>query len=187
MPTPDFRLQQAVRIIADGGIAAYPTEAVWGLGCDPWNEEAVDRLLQLKARSWRKGLILAGASMEQFAWLLEDLTAAQKSRLKLSWPGPTTWLVPHQDRVPEWICGAHDTVALRVSAHPVVASLCREFEAPIVTSSANVAGTQAARQQFQVRRYFGRGVDYLVPGSLGGQQRPSTIRDLLSDKIIRSG
>ena len=187
MPTPDFRLQQAIRVIADGGIVAYPTEAVWGLGCDPWNEEAVEHLLQLKARSWRKGLILAGASMLQFTWLLEGLTAAQKSRLELSWPGPTTWLVPHRGRIPEWISGDHETVALRVSAHPVLRSLCRGFAAPIVTTSANVSGTQPAREQFQVRRYFGRGVDCLVPGTLGEQRRPSVIRDLLSDKIIRSG
>lgn len=187
MPVPDFRLQQAVRVIANGGVLAYPTEAVWGLGCDPWNEEAVDRLLRLKARPWQKGLILVAAAIEQFAWLLEGLSAAQRSRLELSWPGPTTWLVPHGGQVPRWISGEHDTVALRVSAHPVVASLCRGFAAPVVSTSANIAGTRPALTQFQVRRYFGEGVDCLLPGALGGEQRPSTIRDLLSDKIIRPG
>jgi L-threonylcarbamoyladenylate synthase len=187
LPEPDFRLSQAIRVIANGGVLAYPTEAVWGLGCDPWNQNAVERLLRLKARAWQKGLILAGASIEQFAWLLQDLSAAQRSRLELSWPGPTTWLVPHHGQVPEWVCGEHDTVALRVSAHPVVRRLCESFGAPIITTSANVAGTQPAVEQFQVRRYFGPGVDCLVPGALGGLQRPSTIRDLVSDEIVRPG
>ena len=187
MPAVEFRIRQAVRVIAGGGIVAYPTEAVWGLGCDPWNEEVVHRLLALKARPWQKGLILVAENIEQFEWLLRGLTAAQRSRLELSWPGPTTWLVPHTGNVPDWICGEHDTVALRVSAHPVLATLCRELSTPLVSTSANLAGSCAALEQFQVWRYFGAGLDYLVPGRLGGYDRPSMIRDLVSDTIVRPG
>ncbi|MEP5765504.1 MAG: Sua5/YciO/YrdC/YwlC family protein, partial [Halieaceae bacterium] len=157
----------------------------WGLGCDPWNEDAVDRLLRLKQRDPAKGLILVAADIQQFDWLLRDLPQAQRSRLELSWPGSTTWLVPHQGRVPHWVCGQYDSVALRVSAHPVVRKLCQAWAGPLVSTSANVAGGQPAREQFQLWRYFGDGLDGLVPGCLGAAERPSMIRDLCSDNIIR--
>jgi len=180
-----FRLRQAAHVLHGGGIVAYPTEAVWGLGCDPWNEAAVQRLLQLKVRPMEKGLILLAGDIAQFEWLLHDLEVPQHSRLELSWPGPTTWLVPHQGRVPHWVCGDFDTVALRVSAHPVAAALSRAVGGPIVSTSANVTGSRPALERYQVLRYFGDGIDYLVPGNLGGDKNPSMIRDLLSDTIVR--
>ncbi len=125
------------------------TEAVWGLSCDPANEAAVLRLLAMKERPVEKGLILVGADMAQFDWLLGDLDGASRSKLELSWPGATTWLVPHQGRVPDWICGEFDTVAVRVSAHPTVQALCRAFGGPLVSTSANIGGAQPAREQFQ--------------------------------------
>lgn len=181
----NFRIQSAVQVLGAGGLVAYPTEAVWGLGCDPWNEIAVQRLLRLKRRSPEQGLILVGAAMSQFEWLLRDLTPTQQSRLTLSWPGPTTWLVPHRGAVPRWISGQHDSVALRVSDHPVVVALAQAFDAPIVSTSANISGCQAAQEQHQLRRIFGAELDYVVPGRRGGQPRPSMIRDLISDTIVR--
>ena len=111
-----WQLEQIAQKIRSGAVIAYPTEAVWGLGCDPFNAAAVARLLALKDRPMHKGLILVAASIEQFAGLLEGLTPEQSAQLEASWPGPNTWLVPHHNRVPEWVTGAHDTVAIRVSA-----------------------------------------------------------------------
>lgn len=185
MQTPNFRLRQAVHILCSGGIVAYPTEAVWGLGCDPWNEAAVLQLLQLKQRRESKGLIMVAASIGQLDWLLHDLDVPQRARLELSWPGPITWLIPHRGRVPPWVCGDFDTVAVRVSKHPPVVQLCASFGRPLISTSANIAGRPAAVRRLQVQRYFGAGVDYLLPGNLGGEQSPSMIRDLLSDTIVR--
>ncbi len=176
-----------MRILAAGGVVACPTEAVWGLSCDPANEEAVLRLLAMKERPVEKGLILVGADMAQFDWLLGDLDGAARSKLELSWPGATTWLVPHHGRVPPWVCGEFDTVAVRVSAHSTVQALCRAFGGPLVSTSANIGGAQPAREQFQLWRYFGDHLDDVVPGRLGGNTRPSTIRDLASDAVIRQG
>ena len=184
MPTK-FRIQRAAQILGDGGLIAYPTEAVWGLGCDLWNDMAVERLLTLKQRSPAKGLILVAAAMSQFEWLLADLSAAQQSRLRRSWPGPTTWLVPHGQLVPHWISGEHETVALRVSDHPVVVELCQAFGGPIVSTSANISGHRPATEPYQLRQIFGAELDYLAPGRLGGHARPSMIKDLLSDTIVR--
>ena len=187
MLATSFRIAQCARILGHGGVLACPTEGVWGLSCDPWSEPAVTRVLQLKERSWRKGLILVAGRLEQFDWLLRDLPRAQRSRLELSWPGPVTWLVPHAGRVPEWIRGEHATVALRVSAHPAVQALCEAFGGPLVSTSANRAGAQEAREPFQVFRYFGSGVDGIVPGRLGGRAGPSAIRDLETDAVLRDG
>jgi L-threonylcarbamoyladenylate synthase len=183
---PAFRLQQAVAVLHRGGVIAYPTEAVWGLGCDPFNSQAVQRLLDLKQRPQSKGLILVAASMAQLGWLLHDLSRPERDQLAASWPGPVTWLVPHRGRLPRWIHGDHDTVALRVSAHPGVQGLCAAFGGPLVSTSANRTGCRAPRERHQVYRMFGTQLDYLLPGAVQGASRPSTIRDLRSGRVLRS-
>ena len=182
---PSLAIQQAVAAIHNGGVIAYPTEAVWGLGCDPADEVAVNRLLALKNRAVARGLILVASKESQIEWLLAGLSAAQRARLELSWPGPTTWLVPHNNRLPHWIYGDHDTVAVRVSDHPIVRALCDCWGGALVSTSANISGGTAAVAQFQVRRYFGDELDFVVPGSVGDAGRPSHIRDLVSDRVIR--
>ena len=130
-----WRVQQAARAIRAGAVIAYPTEAVWGLGCDPWDEEAVDRLLLIKGRSVDKGLILVADNIRQFDFLFEDFPELWMDRMASTWPGPNTWLVPHQNMLPEWITGVHETVALRVSDHPQVRDLCA-LVGPLVSTSA---------------------------------------------------
>lgn len=130
----NWQIQQTARVVREGGVIAYPTEAVWGLGCDPWNEAAVDRLLALKERPMHKGLIVVADDIEQFNFLLDDLPDIWQERLAGSWPGPNTWLVPHQNRLPEWVTGEHDSVALRVSDHPLVRALCR-YTGPLISTS----------------------------------------------------
>ena len=184
-PAP-LRLRAAVSALHAGGVIACPTEAVWGLSCDPDDPQAVYRLLALKQRPVAKGLILVAAAESQLGFLLRGLDPEDRARLSATWPGPTTWLVPHRKRVPYWIHGEHDTVAVRVSAHPVVSALCRAWGGPLVSTSANPGGARPARALFQVRRYFGDALDGLVPGAVGGQQRPTGIRDLASGEIIRA-
>jgi len=179
-------MRAVVRSLQCGGVVACPTEAVWGLSCDPDNPAAVQRLLNLKERPVSKGLILVAAQESQVAALLAKLSAAQRSKLSLSWPGPTTWLLPHRGLVPAWVHGGSDRVAVRVTAHPVMAALCRAWGGPLVSTSANRAGCQPARAAFQVQRYFAGELDGLVPGAVGGDRRPSVIRDLLDDRILRS-
>ena len=183
-PRP-LHLQAAVSALRRGGVIACPTEAVWGLSCDPADEGAVAQLLMLKRRPMSKGLILVAATEDQIEFLLSDLPREQRQALAKDWPGPATWLLPHQGRVPTWICGEHATVAVRVSAHPVVSALCAAWGGPLVSTSANPAGARPAREAFQVRRFFGDGLDYLLPGRVGGAVRPTTIRDLSSGQLIR--
>lgn len=181
----NWQLQQAAQVVRYGGVIAYPTEAVWGLGCDPWNDEAVERVLALKDRPAYKGLILVAADIDQFDFLLEDLPEIWLARLSGSWPGPHTWLVPHQNRLPEWISGEHSSVALRVSAHPVVRALCR-LTGPLVSTSANPAGRPPARSRLRLQQYFPGQLDQIVGGSVGGRKNPSLIRDLISGDVVRA-
>jgi len=181
-----LQLRAAVRALAAGGVIACPTEAVWGLSCDPDNSDAVSRLLYLKQRPVEKGLILVAADVDQLAPLLEGLTEAQRSKLALSWPGPSTWLLPHHDLVPPWIHGGSTQVAVRVSAHKVMVALCRAWGGALVSTSANPAGGRPATAQFQVQRYFHNQLDAVLPGALGGASRPTVIRDLLTDQVLRA-
>lgn len=181
-----LRLASALRAIDAGGVVACPTEAVWGLSCDPDSERAVRRVLQLKRRPVEKGLILVAASESQLAFLLGDLPGDQRSRLSESWPGPNTWLVPHRGRVQPWVHGDFDTVAVRVSDHPVVQSLCRAWGGPLVSTSANPAGSQPPKAGFQVRRYFADQLDDILPGHVGEASRPSRIRDLATGALLRA-
>lgn len=179
-------LQQAIQQLEDGGIIAYPTEAVWGLGCDPANGPAVSRLLQIKRRPVSKGMILVAGNTAQVRPWLESLDREQRRRVEESWPGPFTWLLPDPEgRAPAWIRGRHDSVAVRVSAHPLVAALCQRFGGPIVSTSANIAGRPPARTRLQLAVQLGRSVDYIVPGRLGDQRSPSTIRDAVTGRLLR--
>lgn len=177
---------QALHTLRASGVIAYPTEAVWGLGCDPMNAGAVQRLLALKQRPVEKGLILVAADVAQVQTWLGTLPALRREAVLTSWPGPVTWLLPDPERrIPDWIRGDHDSVALRVSAHPVVQALGLAFGGLLVSTSANPAGLPPARTALDVHRYFGESVDAMVLGETGGLDKPTAIRDALTGETLR--
>lgn len=180
-------VRRCAQSIIAGGVVAYPTEAVWGLGCLPSDQAAVERILALKKRSWRKGLILVASSIEQLSPLLSELTSAQRATLAISWPGATTWLVPNNGTVPPWITGDHHAVALRVSNHPLVAALCQQVGGPIVSTSANPQGKPSATSSHKVSKYFFGESLMIAPGTVGKHQKASTIKDLLTGNTVRAG
>ncbi|HRD49610.1 MAG: Sua5/YciO/YrdC/YwlC family protein [Candidatus Competibacter sp.] len=181
-----LRLKAAARVVRAGGLIAYPTEAVYGLGCDPRNGPAVQRLLALKRRSWRKGLILIAADFAQLAPFLQPLDPTDCDRLAATWPGPHTWLIPARADTPQWLRGRHDTLAVRVTAHPLAAALCRACCHPLVSTSANFSGRPPARTALAARRQLGRVIDYLLPGPTGGAAQPTVIRDLRTGQQVRA-
>lgn len=178
-------INQAVRHLQAGEVIAYPTEAVWGLGCDPGNEAAVRALLRLKQRPVEKGLILVAASIDQFEPYLTLLTVDQRQQLQISWPGFQTWVVPVSETVPIWLKGEHQSIALRVSAHPLVKELCLAFGGPLVSTSANPTGRPAALFEQQIKDYFDNELAFILTGDLGGAGSPSPIIDIVSGKPIR--
>lgn len=180
-----WQLRNAARCVRTGGVIAYPTEAVFGLGCDPANRMAVTRLLALKARRIEKGLILVASDWHQLARWLQEIPAAWQRRLDRSWPGPVTWLIPAANDCPGWLTGAHAKLAVRITDHPPVRQLCRHLDSAIVSTSANRSGRRPARSVLQVRLQFGQQIDFILPGPLGTLAGPTEIRDLESGQVIR--
>ena len=180
-----WQLRRAVQALKAGGVVAYPTEAVYGLGCDPLNAAAVLDILDLKQRPMHKGLILIASEFAQLEPWLEPLPAARRTAILQSWPGPNTWVWPVSDAIPVWLRGQHHSLAVRVTAHPVARSLCAAFGGPIVSTSANPAGLHPARTPLRVRHYFGASLDVIVHGPCGRQRTPTVIRDAASGEVLR--
>lgn len=178
-------IQHAASIMQNGGVIAYPTEAVFGLGCDPSNENAVMHLLKLKQRSPEQGLILIAANIEQLQPWIADVSEEQFAQAKQTWPGPFTWVFPAKSCVPHWIKGKHSTIAVRVTAHPIARGLCIQFNGAIVSTSANTHGSAPAKTVEEVKLIFDEQIDCIVSGDLGELKNPTEIRDVISGKIIR--
>jgi L-threonylcarbamoyladenylate synthase len=177
----------AVALLRHGHVIAYPTEAVYGLGCDPRNESAVRKLLALKGRHESAGLVLIASGFEQLEVWIANVDHALVNKAMQTWPGPVTWLFPRAAGVPDYVAGKHDTVALRITAHRPSRELCTAFGSALISTSANPSATPPARSAAEVRNYFATGLAGILAGDLGDGQRPSEIRDLVSGKIIRQG
>jgi L-threonylcarbamoyladenylate synthase len=180
-------LKQAAQALRRGGVVAYPTEAVYGLGCDPLNEGAVRRLLALKGRPISKGLILIASDFAQLEPFLQPLDEPTAERIFSTWPGPVTWLWPARLECPRWLRGAYDTLAVRVTSHPLASALCREVGSALVSTSANRSRHAPARSALAVRRAFGNALDDILTGAVGGLTRPTEIRSAVTGKTIRAG
>ncbi|MEM5530426.1 L-threonylcarbamoyladenylate synthase [Gammaproteobacteria bacterium AS21] len=181
------QLDEAVMTLQQGGVIAYPTEAVWGVGCDPYNSEAVAKLLQLKNRHVDKGLILVAANVDQLQDLYLDLPDDLQARLLEPRAQPTTWLIEDKlNIIPRHIKGQHSAVAIRISAHPLVQALCESFDGMIVSTSANPSGFSPALSLQQCQSYFDLQVGCYVEGELGANDKPSQIIDLSSAVVLRS-
>ena len=180
-------ISKAAQKLCDGAVIAYPTEAVYGLGCDPRSEASVRRILQLKSRPAEAGLILIADRFEHFAPYVARVPDEWLQRAMAVWPGPVTWLFPRRPDTPDWLAGAHPTIALRVTAHPVAAELCARFGGALVSTSANPRAQDPARTPAEVEAYFGNAIEGIVEGSLGACGKPSEIRDLASGRIARKG
>lgn len=180
-------IDTAVSALRRGGIVAYPTEGVWGLGCDPFDEAATLRLLALKQREVDKGLILVAATAAQLDGLVDwdALPPARRAAVLGTWPGPHTWVVPATPRVPAWISGGRDSVAVRVSAHPGVAALCTAYGGALVSTSANVSTLPAPRSRGELDPRIVAGVDAVLAGDTSGLAQATTIRDARDDRQLR--
>ncbi len=174
-------LGSIITALKQGEIIAYPTEGVWGLGCDPTNEKAISDLIVFKKRSAEKGFILIGSRADQFS-RFGDIER-YKVKLLTKWPGPHTWLVPANRNISKLITGNSNKVALRLSAHKAVVNLCEEFDGAIISTSANKEGSPVLQTSDEIRKTF-PGVKVLE-GELGGLEGPSDIQDVLTDEYIR--
>jgi L-threonylcarbamoyladenylate synthase len=184
--TSRHAIRSAARVVRRGGVIAYPTEAVFGLGCLPEDRAAVMRLLRIKRRSWRKGLILIAADFTQLEPYVELPAEPKRGAVLATWPGPHTWVLDARRGTPPWISGGRAGVAVRVTAHPLARELCRLAGSALVSTSANVSRRPPQRSLIRLRRDFGRAVDYILAGPLGDEPRPTRIRDARSGSVLRA-
>jgi len=184
MITP-WLLREARRLFDSGGVFAYPTEAVYGLGCNPLDPYAVHRILALKQRPARKGLILIASCVEQLQPFFTPLPEQLMEPVLASWPGPHTWLLPAAPSVPDWIKGEHETVAVRITDHPITSALCQTCNSALISTSANTAGKKPITTTLGVRKQFPQGIDRIISAPLGKSNRPSTIRDAGTGHFLR--
>jgi L-threonylcarbamoyladenylate synthase len=169
--------------LTGGGIIAYPTESCYGLGCDPMNRQAVEKILKLKGRGAGKGLILIAANRHQLR-PYATRTSIEAAWEKGMWPGPVTWVLPAAKACPEWLTSGRDTVAVRIAAYPDAVELCKLSGMALVSTSANKSGGEPATTADQCSALFGKQVRVL-PGRVGARKRPSTLIDLVSGKVLR--
>ncbi len=167
-----------------GGLIAYPTESCYGLGCDPRNRRAVQRLIRLKGRSAAKGLLLIADHYQRLKPFIHHLSPADRARVGQTWPGPVTWVVPASAACPPLLTGGRASIAVRVTAHPEAARLCRSLGMALVSTSANKSGRKPAKTAAECRRMFGARVR-IVAGRIGPRRRPSTLIELATGTILR--
>jgi len=175
--------QELVGTFQQGGVIAYPTEAVFGLGCDPLNEAAVMRLLEIKQRSIDKGLILIAADFSQVSSFLLPISHHQQTYTQ---PSETTWIFPATDDAPKWLTGKFDSLAVRISKHPAVIQLCQVFNSALVSTSANLSGLEPAKTSQEVISQLGKQLDGVLDAQVGSLGKPTEIRDSLSGRIVRA-
>lgn len=180
------RLTAVAAVLRLGGLIAYPTDTVYGLGCLPDRPRAIRRLLALKGRPADKGLILLASEPAQLAPWTAPLTDADWARIADPAAPPTTWLVPAAPGVSPLVRGAHASVAVRLTRHALVAALTALLGQPIISTSANPAGQPPVRRAADLDPALRRGVDLVLAGACGPATRPSRIRELASGRLLRA-
>ena len=178
-------IYKAVDHLKRDGVIAYPTEGLYGLGCNPYSQSAVMRLLEIKRRPVRRGLIIVASDFSQVRSLITPLPSYAKAQVMETWPGPITWLFPTSTNTPPWIIGDHHTIAIRISNHPIIKALCSVYEGPLVSTSANITGYSPIRDLRSIQICFADKVDYIVQGKIGDLKGATPIRDALTGETVR--
>ncbi|PHR80328.1 MAG: threonylcarbamoyl-AMP synthase [Colwellia sp.] len=180
-------IKHAAEVFAQGGIIAYPTEAVFGLGCDPDNDDAVKKILLLKQRSVDKGLILLAANYSQLLPYLNDSEISQDTRFSIlsRWPGAITQVLPAKSNISPLLCGAFNSIAVRITNHPDVVALCKQTNKAIVSTSANLTGQPPATTWQQVEQQLGDKIDCIIKTDTLGFLKPTSIINGLTGDVIR--
>ena len=181
----EVNVEKAVELLKKGGVIAYPTEAVFGFGCDPLNQTSLQRILEIKSREPSKGLILVAGELSQLLPFIDvdKVPATVWAELDKLWPGPFTFIMPCSPLVPELLSGGRPTIAVRVSAHKTVRQLCALAGIAIVSTSCNRSGLEPLRTVAEVEQEFGAIVDGVVKGQVGVNLNPTEIRDAVTGNV----
>jgi L-threonylcarbamoyladenylate synthase len=176
------------QIFNEGGVFAYPTEAVFGLGCDPDNDNAIQKLLLIKQRTADKGLILLAGNYSQLLPYIDEAAIPKQKRLKhsLEWPAGITFIYPAKNNLSKLLTGKFNSIAVRITTQPDVVALCSQVNKPIVSTSANLSQKLPATLWQDIDPLLVNELDLVIKGHTLGYNQPSKIIDVLTGDIIRS-
>ena len=175
-----------IKSVKNGAIFAYPTEAVYGLGCDINNKDAIQKILDIKKRDVSKGLIVISDNLEKVRGLIDDNYYKTFSELNND-VSHTTWLCPASRLVLPEVTGFSKKIAVRITRHKVSCEICKLLDFPIISTSANRVGDEPIVNFKRIKQYFDNEVDYIIEGELGSSSKPSRILDLLTKEVLRAG
>lgn len=182
-------LERATEILRRGGLVAFPTDTVYGLGAVVWEEASVDRIYQAKARPPEKAIPVLLASPDQVALLAGEVPQAIQAYARRFWPGPLTLVIPCGAHVPEIVTAGSRTVAVRVPDHPAALRLFTLVGQPLAVTSANLSGNTNPLTAQQVMEQLASRIDAVVDGGACPGGVPSTVLDLTAHppRILRPG
>ncbi|MDA9558110.1 Sua5/YciO/YrdC/YwlC family protein [Vibrio sp.] len=183
------KVKAVLQALEEGDVIGYPTEGVFGIGCDPDNIDAIEKLLAIKERPVEKGLILIAANYTQLQPYIDELRLSKENIIDMqaSWPGPYTWIVPASSKVSKWVSGQFDTVAVRIIEHKGIQELCLAYGKPITSTSANLTGQPPCMTAEDVEEQLGSQLGAIYFGKVGGRNNPSEIRDARTGNVLRQG
>jgi L-threonylcarbamoyladenylate synthase len=173
----DSMIANALSAVKNGEVIIYPTESVYGLGCDPFNYSAVEKLLAIKQRPVNKGLILIAGHIQQILPMIKPIFPKDLANALKTWPGHNTWVFPKSDLVPNWVSGDFQTIAVRVSKHPTVVELCNKLNSCLISTSANLSNQELLTSIKELKHTFGDKIATYIDAPLGQELLPSQIRD----------
>lgn len=185
----DRILQPAADVLERGGVIAYPTETVYGLGADIYNKAAVERIYQIKERSSGKPLSVLLSSQEDVYSICSDIPDFARWLMQRYWPGPLTLVFKASTGLPEHMAGPGGTIGVRVTSHPIIEALMKLYRKPITTTSANFSGQPPAVRGRDVERMLGKHIDLLIDAGICPGRVPSTVLDATGSEpvVLRQG
>jgi L-threonylcarbamoyladenylate synthase len=178
---PKLNPFDASEIIKNGGNAIYPTEGIYGIGCDPFNKSSVENIFDIKGRDLTKNFIILASNIKYLKRIIDNNLFKNKALIDGSF---TTWVVPTNKDCPLWL-SANKSIAIRITNHPVVDELCENIGGPVISTSANCSNQKYTDNITAIENIFDGKIDCIVKGQLGNEKKSSMIKDILTNKILR--
>ncbi|OIO37152.1 MAG: threonylcarbamoyl-AMP synthase [Candidatus Omnitrophica bacterium CG1_02_46_14] len=177
-------IEKAVQILKDGGIVAFPTETVYGLGADAFNPSAVAKVFEVKNRPQFNPLIVHVASIQEASSLWQNTPLSAQRLMEKFWPGPLTLVLPKTQEVPDIVTSGLKTVGVRMPKNEIALKLIRLLGRPIAAPSANIFGYTSATNAFAVAEDFDDKVDMILDGGSTGVGIESTVVKVEKDHVV---
>lgn len=171
----------ASEIIKNGGNAIYPTEGIYGIGCDPFNESSVENIFKVKGRDLTKNFIILASNINYLKRIIDNNFFKSKALIDGSF---TTWVIPTNKDCPPWLT-TNKSIAIRITNHPVVNELCLNLGGPIISTSANCSNHKYINDITTIENIFDGKIDCIVKGQLGNEKKSSIIKNILTNEILR--